>query len=351
MANEIESGQELNATQLDAQRAKNLLDRALGMSEGNDIVGAIIACRQSLALAPKSPQGWSMLGLLSERDGNIDGAIEAYEKALALSPGSMLERESLQRLRQQHGSAPRPAPKFNFNDSVKQVPPTPPTLTEQEPPALPKEIQLDPLPEPFLSRFSGELWNTFYFRSLPLLVATVVCMGFILVAQRVAANYQKVNTVNSVQDVPATSAIGGTDDSTVSPQPASTDPQNLPPNALAPPVQPDQPVSSEVPAATAEAPTPVAPSKPALASKPKFSSRPQVKLTAKTPPPSAMPVLPAPRLTLPQSRATTPPQSDTADNSSTDNTTDGGPVDVGSSESDKYIPINPPHFPNPRRNR
>src|SRR5690606_152762 len=42
---------------------------------------------------------YSMLGLLLERAGDSQGAIAAYEKVIQLDPGSLLERESLARLR------------------------------------------------------------------------------------------------------------------------------------------------------------------------------------------------------------------------------------------------------------
>lgn len=349
MTNETESGQELNATQLDAQRARHLLDRALGLAEGDDVAGAIVTCRQSLVLAPNSPQGWSMLGLLHERDGDIHGAIEAYEKALQLSPGSTLERESLQRLRQKRGAAPRPAPKFNFEEISDGAPPVPLTTTQ---PAIPRPIQTDFSK----AESSSAIWSSFYFRSLPVLVAAIACLGLMLVAQRVAANRQ----VKNVPEMPAVPAVVETP-SQAPAQPAlpAITPGTLASSAVPAP-QSGQVDSSQAatPTSNEDAPAPViapkiTPPKPRTTTKPAPAPKPKPKPkpAAKPAPPSEMPVLPRPRLTLPQRPAPTPvvPRNAEDNPSSNSPVIGGGPVDVGNSEDSQYIPINPPQFPNANR--
>ncbi len=71
----------------------------MGLAERGDTSSAILACRQAISLVPNSSQSYSMLGLLLERSGDAPGAITAYEKVLELAPDSLLERESLGRLR------------------------------------------------------------------------------------------------------------------------------------------------------------------------------------------------------------------------------------------------------------
>lgn len=346
MTNETESGQELNATQLDAQRARNLLDRALGLAERDDLAGAIVMCRQSLALAPKSPQGWSMLGLLHERDGDIDGAIEAYEKTLQLSPSSTLERESLQRLRQKRGAAPRPAPKFNFEEISNGAPQVPSVATAQ--PSIPEPIRMDS----WETKSSSTLWDTFYFRSLPVLVASVACLGLILMAQRVATNRQTQN----VQEMPAVPTTVET--STDAPDPATA--PAIAPSTLSPPAT-SAPQSGQVDSSGATAPTtdddapaPVIAPTVTPPSKPKAAVKPKPKAAPKAAPPSEMPVLPRPRLTLPKRPDPTPaaPSKGATNNNPTGNEPiiGGGPVDVGSADDSKYIPVTPPQFPNASRN-
>jgi Flp pilus assembly protein TadD len=85
--------------QIDGRRAQQLLERALVLSERGDVAAAILSCRQAITLNPAAPQAYSMLGLLLERAGDSQDAIAAYEKVVQLDPGSLLERESLARLR------------------------------------------------------------------------------------------------------------------------------------------------------------------------------------------------------------------------------------------------------------
>ena len=87
------------ASEDDARRARQLLDRAFALAERGDTANAILFCRQSVALAPDSPQGFSMLGLLLERTGDLEQAAAAYERVLRLAPDSRLEMESLERIR------------------------------------------------------------------------------------------------------------------------------------------------------------------------------------------------------------------------------------------------------------
>ena len=86
------------ASEDDARRARQLLDRAFALAERGDMAKAILFCRQSVALAPDSPQGFSMLGLLLERTGDLEQAAAAYERVLRLAPDSRLEMESLERI-------------------------------------------------------------------------------------------------------------------------------------------------------------------------------------------------------------------------------------------------------------
>ena len=90
---------------LDAQRARQILDRAFLMSERSDFAGAIVACRQSIALSPNEAASHSMLGFLLERSGDFKGAVTAYEKTLQIAPDSPLERDGLRRLLAEHGAA------------------------------------------------------------------------------------------------------------------------------------------------------------------------------------------------------------------------------------------------------
>jgi hypothetical protein len=282
-----------------------------------------------------------MLGLLHERDGDIHGAIEAYEKTLQLSPGSTVERESLQRLRQKRGAAPRPAPKFNFDEISNGAPQAPSAPASQ--PAIPHPITTDSLG----TDSTTTLWDTFYFRSLPVLVTAVACLGLILVSQRVASNHQEHNTPNTPA---ATANVEASPD-----VPGQTDSPTITPSTLAPPAevstQPGQVDSSASAPSIPSAPVviPKAPGANRQKSIARQKPRPQSRPAPRASVPSEMPVLPAPRLTLPKHSAPAPavPDRETSDDPAT---IGGGPVDVGNSDDSKYIPINPPHFPNASRN-
>ena len=97
--------------EIDARRARQLLDRALQMGERGEFGPAILACRQASTLEPNNPASLSMLGTLLERSGDVRGAVTAYERVLSLTPDSVLERESLARLRARLERAPA----FHFN--------------------------------------------------------------------------------------------------------------------------------------------------------------------------------------------------------------------------------------------
>ncbi|MBV9868478.1 MAG: zinc-ribbon domain-containing protein [Abitibacteriaceae bacterium] len=85
--------------EIDHRRAQQLIDRAFMLAERGDKPAAILACRQAVALDHNSVSAYSILGLLLEQTGDIPHAIQAYERVLEISPDSLLERESLQRLR------------------------------------------------------------------------------------------------------------------------------------------------------------------------------------------------------------------------------------------------------------
>lgn len=123
----IEAAPESDASlEIDQRRAKQLLDRAMLLSERGDLAGAILAARQAVSLVPNEPSGYSMLGLLHERAGDLEKAITAYEKVVHLAPHSTLERDSLDRLKSTLESE-NSSVLFHFDDNE----------LFEEPPALP----------------------------------------------------------------------------------------------------------------------------------------------------------------------------------------------------------------------
>ena len=53
---------EIAAGSIDARRAQQLLERAMALAERNDLQAAVLACRQSISLAPESVQGGFNIG-------------------------------------------------------------------------------------------------------------------------------------------------------------------------------------------------------------------------------------------------------------------------------------------------
>lgn len=84
----------------------SLLEQALAASDKGDIVTAIELCRAATAENPANGAAFSLLGVLYERLGEKQRAIEAYEHALRLNPGSTADREHLAHLKGQDNRQP-----------------------------------------------------------------------------------------------------------------------------------------------------------------------------------------------------------------------------------------------------
>ncbi len=97
--------------EIDARRSRQLLERAIALSDKGDLSAALIACRQAVALDPSHAPPLSLLGTLLERSGDLRGALVAYEKVAQLTPDSAAAREGIGRLQDRLAKAPA----FNFN--------------------------------------------------------------------------------------------------------------------------------------------------------------------------------------------------------------------------------------------
>jgi len=79
----------------------SLLEQALAASDNGDIVTAIELCRAATVENPGNGAAFSLLGVLYERMGEKQRAIEAYEHALRLNPSSTADREHLANIKGQ----------------------------------------------------------------------------------------------------------------------------------------------------------------------------------------------------------------------------------------------------------
>ena len=103
--------------QIEARRAQQLLERAQGLAERGDMAAAILAARQSLALAPANAGGHAVLGELLERANDYAGATNAYEKSLQLAPQNSTVAGELTRLRARLEQSQGAARQFQFNEA------------------------------------------------------------------------------------------------------------------------------------------------------------------------------------------------------------------------------------------
>jgi len=82
----------------DEERARRLVEEAFRLSDEGKLAQAITTCRRAVTANPTSTSAHSLLGILYERAGQRELAIQAYEAALRLSPESAADREALQQL-------------------------------------------------------------------------------------------------------------------------------------------------------------------------------------------------------------------------------------------------------------
>jgi len=97
---------------VDQGKSTRLLDLAFQLSDEGRLADAIQVCQQAVIANPASTSAHSFLGILYERAGQREQAIREYEHALALSPESTADRESLQQLKAaQRGTRRSPVPR------------------------------------------------------------------------------------------------------------------------------------------------------------------------------------------------------------------------------------------------
>ena len=101
--------------EIDARRAQQLLERSAALAGRGDMGAALLATRQSLALAPSNVEGHLLLARLLERSRDFGGARAAYEKIVQLAPQRADVRENLQRLNTYLEQSQGAARQFQFD--------------------------------------------------------------------------------------------------------------------------------------------------------------------------------------------------------------------------------------------
>ena len=101
---------------IDARRAHQLLERAASLAARGDMGAAVLATRQSLALAPTSVEGHLLLARVLERKRDFGGARTAYEKIVQLAPDRADARDNLARLNLYLEQSQGTARQFHFDE-------------------------------------------------------------------------------------------------------------------------------------------------------------------------------------------------------------------------------------------
>jgi len=82
----------------DEKRARELVEEGFRLSDEGKLAQAITAAKRAVAANPDSTSAYSLLGILYERSGQRELAMQAYEAALRLSLESAADRKSLRQL-------------------------------------------------------------------------------------------------------------------------------------------------------------------------------------------------------------------------------------------------------------
>jgi tetratricopeptide (TPR) repeat protein len=91
------------------QKIQQLLDEALTHESQGRLHEAALACEGVLVLDPANTSAHSLLGLIYEKQGDLQKALAEYEKVVALNPDSVADRAKLEEVRRRlHMPSPRP---------------------------------------------------------------------------------------------------------------------------------------------------------------------------------------------------------------------------------------------------
>ncbi len=102
-------------------QAEKLMREAIALYEQGRLEEALLACEGALALDEKLVPALSLKGLIHERRGQIQEAIEAYQRVQALNPLSVSERARLEALLRQQRATVRPATRPLWRETLPVI--------------------------------------------------------------------------------------------------------------------------------------------------------------------------------------------------------------------------------------
>ena len=124
---EVKKGRELSAADDRSQNAEIDLSEGRAALLKGELQEAESKFEHAIKLQPKSFAAQHFLGIALEREGNAEGAIAAYKKAIELNPGDVSSRQSLARL-QPPLEAPEKTPDLPASSGLT----TPPVSSDQD---------------------------------------------------------------------------------------------------------------------------------------------------------------------------------------------------------------------------
>lgn len=106
----------------DDERMTALLEKASDLKTAGNLTGAILVCNEAISITPNSASAYSLLGQLLTLQGDIPGAVRAYESALVINPDDIADRVKLEELKRNSPHSSTNAPVFSpvrFADSQR----------------------------------------------------------------------------------------------------------------------------------------------------------------------------------------------------------------------------------------
>jgi len=309
------------------ERSRQWIEEAFRLSDEGRLADAISAAKRAIAADPNATSAYSLLGILYERAGQREQAIDAYESVLRLSPDSALDGETLRQLIA-NSAAPTPgdAPRRS-GDEAKPRPatqtPSPGARRATEPLSAPGAPRLARPAAPIVPattrrrRSQVVLWSGVALLTLAFIVLLVAT---IRVWRGAPAASSAVGGSAAATSAPAPTPAAPPSAVTQVPSPAATTapsqpPEIGPPVAAAVPTVP-APAMAPGPPAVGARQAPAAPPTPAAPAAPPAPTRgPVVSITVPAPDafitPEPSPPQP-PAATAPATPAPNPPGADSA---------------------------------------
>jgi tetratricopeptide (TPR) repeat protein len=98
-AAEVKKGRELSSADERNQNAELDVSEGRAAIQKGELQEAESKFRHAIKLQPNSPVAQHLLGMTLEKEGNTEGAVAVYQKAVELNPGDMSARQSMSRLK------------------------------------------------------------------------------------------------------------------------------------------------------------------------------------------------------------------------------------------------------------